>query len=384
MANLVFLSQVSPEGWLHWARKGNASCLRDFRFSPLKKIRNYATTEIQALLQQPGNVVAAAPARAVTDTRFWSTLVSRLNKDIGAEQIRSLLAEGGCERVVVRVSSIATQVCREIDANHPQRSVTAAKDDGGNLVDRFKSEVHPLILHTRTKELETLLTSWTQRLACVKRKDCFNHWDDDDASDLFSLDTGIGWTSIMLERCRAGGKLHHIGVGDGLDFALLSMELNLGISSKRNFFRMAHRDYVKPDGLGIRSEDGSYCVVEVKGPQDEGDLCEATLQALCGALAVVAKREMIVEITGTSGKRRPAIRAPLLPADRATLGLYVIMSEFDTTGATKVNDDPKLGTKMEMLLQSCPVVREIAHFVIDPGEESFFDRLTPREVFRKP
>ena len=60
------------------------------------------------------------------------------------------------------------------------------------------------------------------------------------------------------------------------------------------------RDLIKPDGLGVR-RDGSFCVLEVKGPKDDGDLIRATLQGVCGVLAVYAKRKMIFQLTKCEG-----------------------------------------------------------------------------------
>ena len=70
----------------------------------------------------------------------------------------------------------------------------------------------------------------------------------------------------MLERCRAAGGPHFVETGDPqLDFSLVSMELNLGISSKSNPFQPGKTDYIKPDGLGVRRAGKAFCVLEVKG-----------------------------------------------------------------------------------------------------------------------
>ena len=112
----------------------------------------------------------------------------------------------------------------------------------------------------------------------------------------------------MLERCRTGNRVSFIPTGiSALDFALLAMEVSFGISSKRNLFQPGEKDYIKPDGLAVR-RGKSFCVLEVKGPKDNGDLLDATLQGLCGVLAVYAKRRMIAQIVHEPGIRRPSMK----------------------------------------------------------------------------
>ena len=85
----------------------------------------------------------------------------------------------------------------------------------------------------------------------------------------------------MLEHCRQGGSLRFIDTGDSvLDYALISMDLNLGIPGRHNPFRRNHRGLIELDGLGVR-QDGTLCVLEVKAG-DTADLEFATWQAICG------------------------------------------------------------------------------------------------------
>ncbi|WP_166820086.1 hypothetical protein [Thalassoroseus pseudoceratinae] len=305
---------------------------------------------------------ANAPYHSVTDHEFWRTELSNRNQASGLEPVEPSAGDDSgsddVETVIVRL---------------PAQTVP-----GYRLVDRFKSEVKPLIAHERTSELATLLESWRQRLACIKNKDHFNHWDDDDSSHLQSTTTGIGWTSRMLEHCRSQGELRFIPTGESsLDFALLNMELNLGISSKRNYFRLGCQDYVKPDGLGVRQADRSFCVIEVKGPQDDGEMFEATLQALLGALAVHAKREMILRIARTARGLRPAVHDPQIPEGNASLGIYVIVSEQKAVVA------PDLEKNLKVVLQAAPRIREIVHFIPTADEIETFASLSNPKVFRR-
>lgn len=156
-------------------------------------------------------------------------------------------------------------------------------------------------------DLRVCLSEWVNRLhAIVDKNDLFNHWDDDDCAGLCDPSTGIGWTARMLEFCRSGGQLRRITTTQPeLDLALVVMELNLSISSRNNPFSPGIKDFVKPDGLGIRS-DGTFGVLEVKAASDCPELFRATIQALCGAVGVFAKQKLIVDLAKKPRGRRPA------------------------------------------------------------------------------
>ena len=362
MAKYVFIPEIEQDTWLHWSYSGAGSCLRDFRVSPASENRDHSTDEITDLLRHNGSKQEVAPRHPVTDYAFWRTQISNLNRNSKLDAIEPVSV---CEQEIDDVETVIVRL-------------PAQKVPGYRLVDRFKSEVKPLLAHERTNELGTLLESWKQRLACIKDKDHFNHWDDDDPSHLQASTTGIGWTSRMLEKCRSHGELTFISTGeDSLDFALLSMELNLGVSSKRNYFRVGCQDYVKPDGLGIRQSDKSFCVIEVKGPQDNGDMFEATLQALLGTLAVYAKREMILQVARTERGRRPAVNDSQISDGHPTLGVYVIVSEQNAIVA------PDLEKNLKMLLQALPWIRDIVHFTPTLADVETFDTLLRPRVFQR-
>jgi hypothetical protein len=356
MPKLIWIRELNPNTWLHWSSKGNASCLRDYRTSPPTEDRTYTTTEVGALLNKPGAIATEADRIPVTNEVAWRRILSRHNLESSLTPIPEM---------------------EEVDLDAQGVEVSVSKRDP-SLVARFQEEVAPLLLHNRPAELAALLRNWGERFSCIKEKtDIFNHWDHDDATSKISSGSGIGWTSVMLEHCRTDGRANFISVPDeDLSFALVCMELNLGISKHDNLFRDAEGDSVKPDGIGVRS-DSSFCVLEVKGPQDEHDWCKATLQALCGALALHAKREMIVKLASKPAGRRPALRSARIPDSERSLGLYVIMSAWPPA-----SPDDELERRMGMLLEACPIVREIAHFTIDHHVDDQLTSLPRPKVYR--
>jgi hypothetical protein len=357
MSRLVFIAQVSSKSVLHWSFKGNASCLRDYSTSRVAEIRSYTTEEINQLLTQPGNVQLDAPSHNAEDVPFWRVHISEQNQRMGLAPLGALPATPG-----TAVASAMTE--------RPERAA--------NLVARFKAEVKPLLEHDRPKELAAILESWRLRLSCIKDCDEINHWDHDPAHSRMTLDDGIGWTALMLEFSRGEGKMRFIDVNqERLDFALIGMDVNLGISSHYNLFRLGERDYVKPDGLGLRRSDSSLCVVEVKGPKDVGDVYEATLQALCGALAVHAKREMFVRLVSSGGGRRPAVPVVAIPEAHPSLGVYVLVSKQIAVSV------PKLDRYMKLILEACPYVREICHFLVEPSADPTFSKLVRPTIFTR-
>jgi hypothetical protein len=358
MARIVYISQVSSTTTLHWSFKGNASCLRDYSTRPVTEIRRLTTAQVNELLGQPGNSQCDAPSHDVKDVPFWQTQISEQNQRLGLALLTPLPATQAASGVVLPP---------EAKPNRPE-----------NLVARFKVEVKPLIEHDRPKELAAVLESWRLRLACIKNYDEINHWDHDPAHSKITLEDGIGWTALMLEFSRAEGRLRFIDVGnERLDFALIGMDVNLGISSHFNLFRLGEKDYVKPDGLGLRRSDSSLCVLEVKGPKDVGDLYEATLQALCGALAVHAKRDMFLRLVTRGGRRRPAVSSVVLPESQPSLGLYVLVSKKVAVGI------PDMDRYMKTILTACPCVREICHFIVDPSVDPTFAKLVVPTVFER-
>lgn len=172
----------------------------------------------------------------------------------------------------------------------------------------------------------------------------------------------------MLELSRSGGEPKFIDTTrQSLDFSLIAMQLNLGISSRNNPFQPNETNLIKPDGVAIR-RDNSFAVLENKGPQDDADIYDAMLQALCGALAVYAKREMIVAITKSQieDARRLAFPMARLPDGEPTMGLYVLVSKNDKDGVDRgVEMTPHVSSVAERFIQAWCPLKHIAFFFVD-------------------
>lgn len=234
----------------------------------------------------------------------------------------------------VRVDSIA--FWKEQIRFRNQELENAQEDKVRRLQDEFKRQCKPFIKRQQIQELRGLFREWVKRFDVINDKEQFNHWDNDDASKHNRLDTGIGWTSYLLENSRKDGRIGWIPTKNKLtDFSLAAMELNLGISSKTNKFNPGKRDYIKPDGLGIRA-NGFMTVLEIKGPKDEDSLLDPMLQAACGALAVYSKRAMLCRVARTAGDRRPAYPNARIPKTRPSLGVHVLTAKHDTRGRTRL------------------------------------------------
>jgi hypothetical protein len=337
MSRLVYIKEIRSDGWLHWSFRNGSSELRDFRHSLPKLTRH----EIERLLARPGNCSEKAPRERVEEKKFWREHLGLRNIESGFEEVPN-----------------------------PDR-----------LLDVFTNEAGPLLEDNNHRRLQIVFENWNRRFGCIvnRERPQFNHWDDTDAHEKRSHSTGIGWTSYLLEYCRSGRECKFVDTGHrALDFSLLAMDLNLGISSKRNWFQPRKRDFIKPDGLGVR-EDGSFCVLEVKGPQDKDSLRDATLQAVCGGLAVHARREMLVRIARTEATRRVKVSNARIPRDIPSLGLYVMMSATTTTGRRMFDLDrhSKLEDAARLILRSFRGFRDIAYFCIDTHSVGDFSELSP-------
>lgn len=325
MAKLVYIEQICTESWLHWSWRGQSSRLRDFRGKEPHVYRDYSTMRIRQLLANNTWPEKPAPRIPVTDVVAWRDEIVLLNIDYG------LISSPKSQRLLKVFIDQATKILKTGNAN------------------RLKSEFN----------------RWKTKFACIKNKTEFNHWDHDDASLKMSINKGIGWTAIMLEHCRQRKKFQHIQTGKKpLDFAMLSMELNLGISSKNNKFQRGKTDFIKPDGLGVR-RDNSFCVIEVKGPQDDDDLLKATLQAVCGALAVYAKRKMIVQIARNGARRRPPIKNRGIPKGRPSLSVYVIMSSKTPRKHEMFQSKNIPYHYCKMILSAFPQLKEFVYFSVN-------------------
>jgi hypothetical protein len=231
------------------------------------------------------------------------------------------------------------------------------------LLSLFVSQITPMLKDGRSRELRETIDRWVSGFTQVVEKEQFNHFDNTDATYLSNWRKGLGWTSAMLEYCRAGGTLEFIATGNAdLDFAIISAELCFGLSSKTNPFQQGKQDYIEPDGLGVR-RDGSFLVMEMKGPQDDHDLLTATLQALCGALALSAKREMCVRLAQSPAQRRPTVSHPQFPDDRPSLGLYVVVVQ-ETGETMRLETDQRIEDAVSQMKAAFPALREVVYFVL--------------------
>jgi hypothetical protein len=258
---------------------------------------------------------------------------------------------------------------KNVEMGFPPITALEIVDGRQRLLSRFTAEVVPLLSENGLSDLEKTIRRWVEGFDKVVNKLQFNHWDNSDASSKANPMTGFGWTSTMLEYCRAAGRLRYIRTGrKEYDFAIIAAEVSLGISSKSNPFQPGRQDYIEPDGIGVREVDGSFLVLEMKGPQDDHDLLSATFQALCGALAMFAKREMIVRLAKSKGKRRPALAHCEIPSDRSTIGLHImlVLKSGEQLTAENVTD---IEPSLIMLMKAFRPLREVVYFIV--GQDQF-------------
>ena len=250
------------------------------------------------------------------------------------------------------------------------------------LPELLKTESEPFLEKGDEAGLAELFNRWKQKLRRIVRKYRFNHYDVTDASSMSNPRSGIGWTATMLEHCRQGGSLRFIDTGDSvLDYALISMDLNLGIRGRHNPFRRNRKGLIELDGLGVR-QDGTLCVLEVKAERDTADLEFATWQAVCGALAIYAKRSMIVEIAREQRGRRPAVPNANVLELEPSLGAYVLMSSKDQDENEKyARPGAALGSKIMTVLRAFPQLKEVVYFSVNPYAD-FPSRIAVDRDFR--
>jgi hypothetical protein len=244
------------------------------------------------------------------------------------------------------------------------------------LKERFAAEVKPLLERGDTAGLEDLYSRWSHGMEVIENKEReFNVFDSLDPMTR-NQHGGMLWTARMLEYCREGGELRFIDAGQqDLDFALLAMELTLGIGKRRNRFTPNTEDYIIHDGLGIR-RGKTFCVIECK-VNERTDLLDPTLQALCGALAIYVKRDMIEGLARHHNGRRPAVSRPSVSTGSPSIGLYMLIhhERYDWDG------EAGLLRSLGLIRGAFPFVREIAYFAVQP-EEGFPARIPADQVIR--
>ena len=292
---LVYIPSVNPQTWLLITKVMDGACLRDYSASPPLEIRNFTTTELVQMLNEDGTFSECMSSFSKiphTDVEFWREQIEFRNKESGLT-----------------------------DSPEQRR-----------LLERFKEQCLRAMSQQSEEALSSVFQGWTTRFESIKTKDQFNHWDDDSAAAKIDHRTGIGWTSQLLEASRRNGEVQFIPTGnEQTDFSLVAMELGFGISSKDNPFRAGFTDFIKPDGLGLRRL-GYFTVLEVKGPQDEKGLIAPMLQATCGALAVVAKKDMLRQIALQAGQLRPAFHLAEVPIQSRSIGIHILTQANDQGG----------------------------------------------------
>lgn len=311
-----------------WTTSGEGSCLRDYRVAPTKEIRNFSRASIEAMIETPGHFWEMASHRTYKDTAFWRDQISFKNTESGLATI-DLVNEG----------------------TTPQK-----------LLSLFINQVSPLLTDERCDELPALVARWIDGFKAVVEREQFNHFDNSIAPT-FDFDHGFGWSAAMLESCRSTDGPLFIDTGrDDLDYKLLAVEVCLGLSSKDNPFQLGKRNSIQPDGLGIR-RDNSLLVLEMKGPQDDHDLLTATLQAFCGALAIMAKYQWVTRLMQSTGSRRPAVLTPIPPLDPCPVSLYImVVPKMGESIAT--DGDTRLQTAVRHLRTAVPL-GDVAYFILD-------------------
>lgn len=292
---LVYIEEINSKTWLLLTKAGQSTCLRDYATSPPTKVRSFSADEIEAMLKKAGNFQERIPPFtkvSIEDEDFWRSEIQLRNDESALN--------GPVE--TTRLQAI------------------------------FKEDIKSALASRNEETMAAAIHRWKKRFEMVKDKKQFNHWDGDSAISKISATTGLGWTSQLLEESRRGGVLNYLPTGcDETKFSLVAMELSLGISSKANPFPGEGPSYIKPDGLGVRSS-GHFTILEVKGPQDEAGLVGPMLQAACGALAVVAKRKMILDIARSAWGLRPACRNARLPKKKRTIGIHVLTQADENGG----------------------------------------------------
>ena len=334
MARLVYLPSVCDKSWLLWTVAGQGSCLRDYRFSPLDEKRQHSTADIQAMLNMPGHYWEMARNETYKNGDFWREEISFKNQSMSLDPITNVM-EGA---------------------------------NGHRLQSLFSSRIKPLLADGPSHELERFIGKWISGFSHVVERDQFNHWDNSDASEYQNINYGSSWTLAMLEYCRSTDELGFVSTGEQfLDFGLFAAEVCFGISSRNNPFQEGRQNSIQPDGLGLR-RDRSIVVFEMKGPHDDHDPFTAMLQALCGALAVTAKRDWIVKTAESEGNRRPSIALAGVNNIAFSVNLYIAIVPKEGESIS-ISGDNRVGDSISRIKAAFPQLGDVVFFV--PSRSQF-------------
>ena len=246
--------------------------------------------------------------------------------------------------------------------------------DKNKLQAAFKVQCLQPLVDGETKQLEALFARWLSMFTKIVKKDKkLNDYDLKDTINLFKAGSGKSWQSPLLENSRRDGKVCFIETEDKLtDFSFAAMELTLSISAKNNPIFPQTESRIAPDGLGVR-RDGFLTVFEVKGPSDERDLLGPLLQAICGALAVIAAKDNLCQILHNSTGRRPGYPKAKVPK-KESIGIHILTAK-DKRGGKLESWSQTHETLCERVLQAFPQLQYIAYSFVVPTETDNFKKL---------
>lgn len=115
-------------------------------------------------------------------------------------------------------------------------------------------------------------------------------------------------------------------------------------------------------------------MLEVKGPSDEADLLGPLLQAACGALAVVAKKDVLCQILRNSNGRRPKYGNARVPKKRS-VGIHILTAKHKKKG--KLESWSQKHEELCMtVLRAFPQLQYIAYSFIVPDDTNNFTKVT--------
>lgn len=286
----VYLPTVCKHTWLLWSKRANTVKLRMYKVDRVQIVKTLGLLEAEALLALSNSrVEAKACFNTIRSEKlnFWFQLSNSLN-------IRDGLIPA---------------------------------DEKDRLQSVFKLQCLRPLLEGKIAELKAIFEIWREGFRKVKDKEVkINDYDHKDTANLFPSDWGKAWQSQLLENSRSSNMVSFIETGDpATDFSCAAMELTLAISSKNNPFFPKSSSRIAPDGLGVR-RNGFLTVLEVKGPSDEKDLLNPLLQATCGALAVVAKKDMLCRALQSNHGRRIKYAKAIVPKGRS-IGLHILTAK---------------------------------------------------------
>lgn len=333
----VYFPTVCKDSWLLWSKRANTVCLRMYTADRCQIVKKLGLVEAGALLAlSTSRVEANACFNTIRSEKvnFWFQLSNSLN-------IRDGL-------------------------------VPAAEKDKLQAV--FKVQCLRPLLEGTIAELKAILGTWMLFFRKIKDKEVtINEYDHKDTANLFPSDWGKAWQSQLLEHSRRDGHVCYVDTGDAsTDFSFAAMELTLAISAKENPFFPKSQSRIAPDGLGVR-RNGFLTVLEVKGPHDEKDLLGPLLQATCGALAVVAKTDMLCQALRGPNGRRPKYDNARVPK-RPSVGIHVLTAKHKKRG--ELESWSRNHEEMcRRVLQAFPQLQYIAYSFVVPEETNNFTNI---------